>query len=333
VAALRTVLVVVRSPAALNRLLDVLPVFDGDTRVQLVFAVDHGSRFSDELPARLTASGARLIDWDTAVSETFDLAVAASDNGDLHRVKAPLVLLPHGVGYQRFAAHEPGAVSGLRLSTLARDDHVVPSTLVVSHPDQLEVLRTVEPRLVPRAIVAGDPCFDRIQLSSRRRDHYRAAFGAEDRQLVVICSTWGRHSLFGRQPGLPTRIVAELETDRYRTALVLHPNVWARHGPLQIRTWLRPALDAGLVLVPPDEGWRAAIVAADLVLSDHGSLTCYAASAGVPVLIAEDGGPEVVPGSPADTLRKLMPALAPDLPVAEQDPRPARERPGDHEPG
>jgi hypothetical protein len=318
VAAQRTVLVVVRSPAALHRLLDVLPVFEGDTRVELVFAVDRGSRFSNGLTPRLAAAGARMVAWEDALSGRYDLAVAASDNGDLHRLNAPLVLLPHGVGYQRFAAHEPGAISGLRRSTLVRGDQVVPSTLVVSHADQLDVVRTVEPRLLPHVVVAGDPCFDRIQIGARRRDDYRAAFGATGKRLVVLCSTWGRHSLFGRDPALPTRVVAQLETDRYRTALVLHPNVWAHHGPLQIRTWLRPALDAGLVLLPPDEGWRAALVAADLVISDHGSLTCYAAGNGVPVLLAEDGGPEVVPGSPIDTLRRLLPPLRPDAPLEDQ---------------
>lgn len=314
----RTVLVIVRSPASLNRLLDVVPVFEGDTRVELVFTVDRGSRFSDGLVARLGACGARLVGWRQARSRRFDLALAASDNGDLHRVGAPLVLLPHGVGYQRFAAHEPGEISGLRRSTLVRDSEVVPSTLVVSHQDQLDVLHTVEPRLLPRAVVAGDPCFDRLVASAGRRDEYRSAFGATGKQLVVLCSTWGGRSLFGRRPDLATRVVAELETDRYRAALTLHPNVWARHGALQIRTWLRPALDAGLALVPPDEGWRAALVAADLVVSDHGSLTCYAAGIGAPVLLAEDGGPEVVPGSPIDTLRRRLPRLRQDIPLDEQ---------------
>jgi hypothetical protein len=314
----RTVLVIVRSPAALNRLLDVIPVFEGDTRIELIFAVDGGSRFSDGLATRLAAAGARLVDWRQALSRSWDLALAASDNGDLHRVTAPLVLLPHGAGYQRFAAHEPGEISGLRRSTLVRNDRVVPSKLVVSHPGQLDILRAVEPRLLPHAVVTGDPCFDRISVSAGRRDEYRAAFGTAGKRMVLLCSTWGPNSLFGRQPDLATRVVAGLETDRFRTALVLHPNVWARHGPLQIRTWLHPALDAGLVLVPPDEGWRAALVAADLVVSDHGSLTSYAAGIGLPVLVAEDGGLEVVPGSPIDVLRRSLPLLRRDVPLGEQ---------------
>lgn len=318
VSAVRTVLVVVRSPVALNRLFDVLPVFAGDARVQLVFAVDGGSEFTDGLGSRLTGHGARLIPWEQAMARSFDLALAASDNGDLHRIRAPLVLFPHGVGYQRFSAHEPGAVSGLRRSRLVLDDRVVPARIVVSHPSQLDVVRAVEPRLVPRVVVAGDPCFDRILTSVAHRDRYRAAFGAVGRRLVVVCSTWGPRSLYGRQPDLPGRVVAEVDADAYRTALVLHPNVWARHGEFQLRLWLRPALDAGLVLVPPEEGWRAAMVAADLVVSDHGSLTTYAVSAGAAVLLAEDGGPEVVPGSPGDLLRGRLPRLRRDAPVGEQ---------------
>ncbi|WP_052020458.1 hypothetical protein [Actinokineospora spheciospongiae] len=311
-------LVVVRSPAALHRLMDVLPVFEGDPRVELVFTVDGGSWFSDRLGSRLRERGAVLLPWGEAVEHPFDLALAASDNGDLHRLAAPLVLFPHGVGYQRFAAHEAGAVSGLRRSTLVRDGRAVPSRIVVGHPGQLDVIRAVEPLLLPRAVVAGDPCFDRIRLSGRLRDRYRAALGATGKRLVVLCSTWGPHSLYGRQPGLPARVVGAVAADLNRVALVLHPNVWAKHGPLQVRAWLRPAIESGLVVVPPEEGWRAALVAADVVVSDHGSLTSYAAGAGVAVVLAEDGGPEVVPGSPIDRLRGRLARLRPDLPVTGQ---------------
>lgn len=318
VSAVRTVLVVVRSPVSLNRLLDILPVFAGDPRVQLVFAVDGGSEFTGGLRSRLAGHGARLISWKDATSRSFDLALAASDNSDLHRIRAPLVLFPHGVGYQRFSAHEPGAVSGLRRSRLVRHGRVVPARIVVSHPSQRDVVGAVDHRLLSRVVVAGDPCFDRIRCSVAGRHRYSPAFGADGRRLVVLCSTWGPHSLYGRRPGLPARVVAELDADGYRTALVLHPNVWAQHGEFQLRTWLRPALDAGLVLVPPEEGWRAALVAARLVVSDHGSLTTYAVSAGAAVLLAEDGGPEVVPGSPIDLLRRRLPRLRDDVALDEQ---------------
>jgi hypothetical protein len=40
-------------------------------------------------------------------------------------------------------------------------------------------------------------------------------------------------------------------------ALILHPNVWARYGRMQIESWLAEAMNAGLMLVPPWDGWRA----------------------------------------------------------------------------
>ncbi|MGW0521277.1 hypothetical protein [Crossiella sp. NPDC003009] len=297
---------------------DVLPLLLADPRVAVTFAVDHGSAFSHRIRAHLTERDARLLDWDTALSRRFDLALAASDNGELHRVRAPLVLLPHGVGYHRRSPSEPTAISGLRRSALVHRDRIIPDTLVVAHQDQLAVIASVEPRLLPRTLVAGDPCLDRIRVSAPRQRQYRAALAAEGRELVLLCSTWGEHSLFGRHRDLPAQLTAALCADRYRCALVLHPNVWARHGALPVNSWLRRATDAGLAVVPPEQGWQAAIVAASLVISDHGSLTSYAAGANKPLLLAADGGPEVIAGSPMDDLRQRTPRLHLDQPLAEQ---------------
>jgi hypothetical protein len=179
-------------------------------------------------------------------------------------------------------------------------------------------VRAVAPELTPRVLVAGDPCMDRIRASETGRPGYRKAFGAHGRRLVTLCSTWGRFSLYGKDPDLPAKITAALPADRYRVALVLHPNVWSRHGALQVEAWLRHASDAGMIVVPPAEGWRAALVAADVVVSDHGSLTCYAAGIKRPVLVAADGGPEVVPHSPMRRLLDRLPRLDEKGPLCQQ---------------
>ncbi|WP_020667741.1 hypothetical protein [Amycolatopsis nigrescens] len=309
---------VARTPAAVSRLWDVLPLVSEDPRIQVTFAVDHGSVFSPAVDTRLREAGALILPWTDAVHVPFDLAVAASDNGGLHQLRAPLLLLPHGAGYHRYSAAEPGAISGVRRSTLIHDGSPVPHTLVVAHPGQVERVRQVDSTLADRTLVAGDPCLDRITASRPQRRRYRRAFAAESRVLVVLCSTWGPQSLFGRLPDLPRRVTAALPVDEYRVALVLHPNVWQHHGSLQVRSWLRTAVDAGLAVIPPEEGWRAALVAADLVISDHGSLTCYAVAASTPTLIAADGGPEVVPDSPLRLLLQRLPALRHGEPFDEQ---------------
>jgi hypothetical protein len=315
---LRRVLVVARTPASINRLWDLLPLVLEDHRIAVTFAVDKGSVFSHPLNQALAGRGALIEDWADAVTADYDLALAASDNGDLHKLRAPLIRVPHGVGFHRKAPGQPGVISGLRPESLVHEGEIVPDTLVVAHDDQMDTVRAVVPELAPRVLVAGDPCLDRLLASRSRRQRYREAFATAGRQLILLCSTWGRFSLYGSDPNLPARIIAALPADRYRVALVLHPNVWTRHGALQVEAWLRHATDAGMIVVPHEEGWRAAIVAADLVVSDHGSLTSYAVGLHRPVLLAADGGPEVVAGSPMHRLIDRLPRLDTKDPLRRQ---------------
>ncbi|WP_241837539.1 hypothetical protein [Streptomyces sp. CB02115] len=80
-------------------------------------------------------------------------------------------------------------------------------------------------------------------------------------------------------------MTSELPSDEYRIAAVLHPNIWHGHGPGQIRAWLDRARRAGLALIDPLEDWRQALLAADVVIGDHSSVTYYAAALGTPVLL------------------------------------------------
>jgi len=172
---------------------------------------------------------------------------------------------------------------------------------------------------VPRAFIAGDPCYDRIAASLPRRLHYRNSFHLRPGQrLITVASTWREDSLFGTDPLLVSRLLSELPYDEYRIALVLHPNVWASHSSFQVRAWLAEALRAGLILLPPEEGWRAAIIAADWVLSDHGSVSIYAAAAGRPVLLEKSARDMIDPRSGLGRLLAVAPALDPHAPIGPQ---------------
>jgi hypothetical protein len=311
------VLAIARTRTAANRLIDVLTVFDNDQRVDVWFTVIAGSAFADGLDAALRAAGQRVVAWEQALRTEFQLAISASDKGDLQLIDAPLVMVSHGVGYHRYSIppnpDAPTEISGMSSTALGHA-----RTVVVAHPAQLRTLRRVSPAAADRALVVSDPCLDRMLASRRLADHYREALDPRDRQLVLLSSTWGEQSLLGRHIDLPARLLAELPTDQYQVAIALHPNVWARHGAERLRSWLRLALDAGLLLIPPEEGWRAALIAARAVIADHGSVLCYAAALGKPLLMAADGGPEVVPESPMDLLRRQVPRLRPDRPLRAQ---------------
>jgi hypothetical protein len=60
------------------------------------------------------------------------------------------------------------------------------------------------------------------------------------------------------------------------------------------------------------------LVAADLVVGDHGSTAVYASAAGRPVLWAGDGEDDVAPGSAAALLARSAPRLHADRPITPQ---------------
>ncbi|QNE18177.1 hypothetical protein F1D05_10075 [Kribbella qitaiheensis] len=186
---------------------------------------------------------------------------------------------------------------------MTHEGELVPAAIVLSHDEQLDRLAAASPDALKSAVVGGDPCFDRLALSEHKRRRYRLGLGVDDdRTIVVVTSTWGRRSLFGAHPDLISRVVAELEIDRFVTAVILHPNTWYAHGPAQIRLWLGECLRAGARLIPPAEGWQQALLAADVIIGDHGSVTGYAAALGRPTLLATFPSEDVVPTSAIDAL-------------------------------
>ncbi|MGW9033572.1 hypothetical protein ACWGQ4_01355 [Streptomyces sp. NPDC055721] len=199
--------------------------------------------------------------------------------------------------------------------------------LVLSHPEQIERLARVCADAVPSAVLAGDPCFDRMLAARPYRERFRRALGVRRGQrLVVLSSTWNPEGFFGSGsdsgqdilPGLLPRLAAELPADDYRLAAVLHPNIWYGHGPGQIRAWLDRARRGGLTLIDPVHAWRQALLAADLVLGDFGAVSYYAAALDTPVLLAADGADVLDAEAPLAEFVRRAPRLDPRAPLLPQ---------------
>lgn len=314
----RTVLVVVPYVVAGTRLMDVLALLEADHRVVVVFTVApapngtvcHGA---EEF---VRAQGGLIIPWHQAVQCEFDLVLAASDAAVAH-LHGKVLLLPHGAGTMgsRLCARSAGPQArpfhGLDRAALMWRGRLVPAALPLTHDDELAELRTSCPEALPVATVVGDVCFDRLSASMPLRSRYRAALGVRDGQrLVTVTSTWQPESTLGRHPELLDRLMRELPPGEYRVAAVLHPNIWAVLGAWQVRAWLADCLRAGLLLMPPEEGWRAALVASDVVIGDYGSVTSYAVALGVSALQASSLPEGAVRcGSLAQTVARLVPRL------------------------
>lgn len=320
----RTVLVVVHSVTAATRLADIVPLVESDRRVQVVYTWAPSSVFSAGVRDFLSRIGGVVVPWRQAAQIPFDLAIAAS-HGLLEQLHAPVLTVPHGVGFAKYPSRwaGPGPAARRRLREtdagfLVHHGRVIAAGIVVATEAQLVQLRRWCPEAAEVAAVAGDPCLDRLAASLPSRDVYRQALGIGDETLVAVSSTWGAGSLLGRCPDLLPRLMDELPAEEYRVAAIIHPNCWYWHGPRQLRAWYADSERRGLILVPPEEGWRAVLAAADVLVGDHGSVTCYGASMGVPVTLAAFPAGEVQPRSQVASLARIAPRLRLDQPIGAQ---------------
>ncbi|MGW4627417.1 hypothetical protein, partial [Streptomyces rubiginosohelvolus] len=218
-------------------------------------------------------------------------------------------------------------VFGLAPDWLLSDGVPLADALVLSHPEQFDRLAAACPEALPTAVLAGDPCFDRMLAARPYRDRFRRALGVgRGQRLILLNSTWSSQSLLGdgdddgddSLPALLPRLTSELPADEYRVAAVLHPNIWHGHGPGQVRAWLDRARRSGLALIDPLEDWRQALVAADLVIGDHGSVTYYAAALGTPVLLGAAPLESLDPDAPIADFVRTAPRLDTLSPLRSQ---------------
>ncbi|MFC6086718.1 hypothetical protein [Sphaerisporangium aureirubrum] len=321
----RTALVVAHHLAGAIRLADVTRLLESDHRVQLVYTVPPSSLYAAGAVDHVREARALFMPWERAIQTHFDLAVAAG-LGALERVHAPVMTFAHGAGPNALVRRREGygpvaarAVTGLGTQGLVMHGRVIPAAIMLGHENQRRLLASQCPEALPAAVVAGDLCFDRMLASRARRQAYRNALGAgPGRTLVVVSSHYAADSLRSRHPDLVSRLVAELPSDEYQLTVILHPNIWAFHGRKQVISWFDDLFRAGGVLLPPEEGWRAALIAADVMLSDRGSPACYAAALGVPILLAPYSPEDVLPGSQFALLGATSPWLDAREPLRPQ---------------
>jgi hypothetical protein len=320
----KRVLVVVHTVTFAQRLREVFELLESDLRVQLVFTVAPHA-FGSGTTEFLRGLGISTVPWEEALRAEFDLALAAGSRG-LHELRAPVVRVSHGAGQIKLltdvtalAPGEPRPPGMLSRRHLLHEGRLVPAAIVYAHDRDLEELSRSCPEALPVARVAGDPCVDRIMAGLPGREAYRRALGIEDGQrLVVVTSTWGPASTFGRLDSLLPQLLGRLPGDGYRVAMLVHPNVFAGHGTRQVYGWLSCCRDRGVAVVPPEADWQAVLIAADWILGDHGSLTAYGTLTDATLLLTAGPRREVSARSPAALLSAVAPVVAPGYPLAEQ---------------
>ena len=320
----RRVLIMAPTMTSVKRLLDIAGVFAGDLRVRTLFTVP-----PDVLgwgtEAMLGELGVTLVPWREAVAGRYDLAITVNYGG-IAEVDAPLALFSHGASrnkqvkpHGRGAFAVPAPVQGFNRSSLIQNGMLVPSAIAVGHEHELAMLAADCPEALPVARVVGDPCYDRLVAGRPQRAHFRRALGLEPHQtLVVVTSTWTGSSLLGSAAYQLERLVEQLPAPKFRIVLLIHPNAVAAHGAYQLRAWWGHLAAKGLIMTRPEHDWEPLLLAADYIIGDHGSVTLYGATVGVPILVGAYNEADVHHRSGAAALAALAPRLVGSAPVPEQ---------------
>ncbi|MFD4523830.1 hypothetical protein ACFWP7_07845 [Streptomyces sp. NPDC058470] len=320
----KRVLVVVHTVTFAQRLREVFELLETDLRIQLVFTVAPHA-FGNGATEFLQSLGITTVPWEEALRAEFDLALAAGSRG-VHELRTPVVRISHGAGQIKLLTDVTTLAPGERRSPgmlsrqhLLHEGRLVPAAIVYAHDRDREELAWSCPEALPVAHVVGDPCVDRITAGRPRRESYRRALGIEDGQrLVIVTSTWGPASTFGRLDSLLPQLLSQLPGDGYRVAMLVHPNVFAGHGTRQVHGWLSCCQSRGIAVIPPEADWQALLIAADWIVGDHGSLSVYATLTDATVLLTAGSRREVSAFSPAALLSAVAPVVSPGYPLVEQ---------------
>ncbi|EWM12084.1 hypothetical protein [Kutzneria sp. 744] len=320
-------LIVLHTAVTANRL---LPIYEAlaycNPHVRWHFTVgpDH---YNGGVAESLAARGIEIINWKTLLNglqPNFGVALAAAFGG-LETLTIPVVKLTHGALNDKttprglgLGAETPRQQYGLGGESLQRHGREIATRLVVAHEDQLAPFAREQNRWLDTVRVMGDPLVDQIDAHLHLRDYYRKLLGVEPgMKLVVVTSTAGPQSLWRNRPEVLDRLVRELPPDRYRIIVIMHPHLdyaWRA----QLDATLGRLYAAGVRKVPADQDWAVALIAADWVIGDHGSVLHYATRTPATLLTAGFASGEVEPGSARALLGRVVPELADDRPLEPQ---------------
>lgn len=261
--------------------MDVLPLLEADYRVTTVFTVvpAAGGNGRRGEGEFLRDHACLVLPWEQAVQCDFDLVLAASTDG-FSELRGPRLLVP-----------DAAPPCGLDRDDLARNGSVV----ALAHESELAALRESYPEAM--SAVVGDVCYDRLLASIPFRARYRQAFGLDRGQkLVMVSSTWQSKPAVDRQ----LELLDALPSPEFRVAALVDPDVWAAASR------------------PPDEGWRATLIAADLLVGNYGTVTRYGAAIGLPVMRTDVPRDCLRPAKAAELLRRHAPLLRQERSLVEQ---------------
>ena len=310
----RHVLCVAMNELGLQKLVRFRDIFDGDDR--LAFTVSdspRGHQARAGIKEWCEGEDVPYLPFAAARKRVWDLVVFADhDAMDRFPVCVPKVRIPHGIGGSKLVdgvpyRHDPHWVEyrgrGFYTRMFEASEYAV--RMAVQH----------NPKLKGVAVAVGDLAADRMLALRPDREDIRTSMGYSESDFVILLqSTYGETSLMeslGRD--LISRCVTLAEKTGWRFILQTHPHHWT--GP---RAAMHPfgqfLLDhedkPAVTVIRGGEDWAPAMVASDMVITDHTSLSMTYALLEKPMLYVDVPGTILVQREPRQRLAEALPKLS-----------------------
>lgn len=154
----------------------------------------------------------------------FDLAITANHSGGLHRLRAPVVIVSHGVGYCKRAPHGPEY--GISPQSLLHKGKLVADTLVFTHQEQVARLAATVPQALPAACYAA--ALDK-PVALAAFDEHEIVDGTAVSTMVELAGQLDRHA-----PLLPQLAAANAKCPRRKGSRQLAPRRGRQPAPITV---------------------------------------------------------------------------------------------------
>lgn len=181
--------------------------------------------------------------------------------------------IPHGIANKMVA----GQLYTYGKNCYDKRDRMLYSCIFASSKTELDLALGMNPAFSDVVTVVGNLKCDLILEQSRQRDDIRCKLGVNpDEKLILVASTFGPNCLFNV---VGDALLAEIDrlSGQYRFVLTIHPLEYAANLPNK-PSWgerLSVFKDKGCLVITPGESWEPYMIASDVIITDHTSLSLY----------------------------------------------------------
>ena len=261
-----------------------------------------------------------LISLPQALCTPWDIIVFA-DHNNTRWFHPDIPKISYGHGLTSGKTHGPGGSWHFGQNALDNHGHPLYDIMFIESTHFKNITLGENPALEGTLAVVGSLMADKLLALDQQRNDIRKKLGIGSKKPVfVIFSTWGPSSLLHRF-GLAVLDQLPDLAQQYHIFLIIHPLNDQDDFPnkLALLERLKEYKDSGLAIrIEPDESWVPYLITADIVLTDHTSLSLYYTLLERPLFFVPLGTKAITHESLIWEFYKLQEPYTPDISLTEQ---------------